>query len=91
MSEETGGGVADCGDLANLSAQSKQCVSLWSDRIGLLGSPSRHTNKRTHTISESPDVPQNYHNVTKKKKKHTANTPERPNDNNTSMRTRILL
>lgn len=56
---ETGGELADCGDLANLSAQSKQCVSLWSNRIWLLLSPTRLT--RTHTISKSPAGPPNRH------------------------------
>lgn len=43
--------IADCGDLANLSAQTKQYVSLWSNRIWLLLSPSRLTNTRAHTQS----------------------------------------
>lgn len=35
-SVETGGKIADCSDLANLSDQSKLCVLLWSNRIRLL-------------------------------------------------------
>lgn len=52
-SVETGGKIADCGDLANLSDQSKQCVLLWSNRIRLLLSPSRLINKCAHTHTQT--------------------------------------
>lgn len=70
---EMGGKIADYGDLANLSVQSKQCVLLWSNRIRLLLSLSRLTNKHTCTIYESPAGPQNCHDM---HTKHTCATPK---------------
>lgn len=51
---ERGGKIADCGDLAYLSDQSKQSILLWSNRIWLLLTPACLTNKCIHTNLRNP-------------------------------------